>query len=277
MSVVFGLYEGAVEWQASATFLSGTPFQIFGVTLRAGSQHDFVPVAIYGPAANVTLPGSVTRTNANTAVGHGGTRAAVLGTITALPSVSDLAVAEIKDNKVGAANGRDLFLFGRAFVAQTLFRSVGRVLDDTSRLSQSLLMDGDGRGYLRVDASAGLTAGDLVQCVRGRTGTWRAAYASGGAPALADADADAVIIYGVAPVSVTAKAGAVGRLQVVGWVRADLHAAVSLAGGNVGLKWRSGAGDLEGGDLRDSRVFAAATSGALRNRSIFLLGRIFNN
>lgn len=264
-----------VQW-AAGTPAAGTLWRLFGVTLTAGEQDDYVPVAIYGPVKAVTLPAAVTKTDANSAVGWGGTRAAGLATVIPMAPGADLALAEVTDTLAGAKNSRDLFLFGREFLAMTLLRAVHRVQDHGAILAQSLKMDAYGRGWILVDAAAGLTAGKLTLCRRGQGGGWKAAHGAGGA--LADAVAGGVFLYGVPALTVAASAGAVGPLQVLGQVdAADLHAAVNTSAANEGILWTSAGNALSGGKLNHPRALAAAAAGNLRNRPIHLLGRIFYN
>ncbi len=275
VELTYKVIGGEVQWAASATFGAGARFGVFGVTIGSGKQNDVVPCAIHGAVSGVTLPAAVTRTNTDSALVRGGTRAALTAALAAgLPS-ADLAVAEITDTKVGAQNARDLYLFGGDYLRLTLYRSLGRIRDFDGLPSQSLLTDSYGGMFLDVDAALGLTRGRLTQLRRGRTGTWRAVYGGGGAPALADAVAGGVIVYGVPTYSVTAAANAVGSVQVAGWVDVDLGAAVNVpSGGAIGHI----AGGALGPVTTTAHLRAVAipeASGNLRTRRAALLGRVF--
>lgn len=266
--------DGAAQWVAGAP-AAGAIWRLFGVAAVSGAKDQYVPVVIYGPVDGVTLPAAVTKAGANTAIGWGGTRAAGLATVVAMAPGADTAVAEITDDKAGAENNRGLWLYGREYLSQTVLRATASVWAGASGLSQALRMDGYGRAWLKVDASAGLTAGKLTLCRRGRAaGGWKATYKAG---ALADAEVGAVMCYGVPPLTIAAKAGASGWLQVLGEVVVDLHASVNVAAAELGIRWQSGASTLAGAKVNHTGAFAATASGALRNRSVYLLGKIFNN
>ena len=261
-------------WETSNAFPTGAPFDMFGVTLSAGETGDIVPVAIYGQVDGVTLPAAVT---GNAGLLRGGTRSAALNTVItgALNNQNGMVVAEITDAKTGSQNQRDLFLFGKHLILETLLRSTGRVKDNKGPISQSMLMDGYGNGFLMVDASEGLEGGRLTLCRRGRTTSWKATYDGGN---LGEAVNDGVFIYGVPVVDVAGTAGATGRVQVLGeYKEADLGAAVNVTGANNALLYTSGNNTIAAGELPVRRAFAAVESGNLRTRDIHLLGRVFNN
>lgn len=274
-----GLDDGAVTWAVSATFEGGQHrFGFFGVTLRAGEQGEQVPVAIYGPVSGVTLPAAVTRTNTNTAIVQGGTRATPTAALAAgLPS-ADLARAEITDDTTGASAVRDLWLYGRDFEAYTLFKGTGRIRDTTSIPSISLLQSRNGAMYLNCRADVGVTKGRLTMFRRGvseRGSTWNAVALASGGPATAGADM--VTMYGVPSEDVSAAAGAMARVQVVGWVEADLGAGVNILANN-GLTYSGGAHTLGQSPYLYGTVLAIPEEpGNVRTRNIHLLGRVFHN
>ena len=266
---------GGLVWETSNTFPTGFPFELFGVTLSAGETGDVVPVAIFGQVNGVTLPAAVT---GNAGLLRGGTRNTATAGLSAGALTSDRAVAEITDAKTGSQNQRDLFLFGKQLILETLFRSTGRVKDNTGPLSQSMLMDGDGNGYLMVDATDGLTEGRLTLLRRGRTTSWKATYKTG-APNLGDAVSDSVLVYGVPVVDVAAASGATGRVQVLGKVddcdlgaRVATQTALSVSFGDNRVSPST--------NTTHGRIYALTPDGSAlspgRMREIHLLGRIFS-
>ena len=262
-------------WSAQTAFPTGTPFELFGVTLAAGVKDDVVPVAIYGQVEGVTLPAAVT---GNAGLLRGGTRAAALATLVtgALNNQNGMVVAEITDAKTGSQNQRDLYILGKEWICATILRSTGRVLRQTLPLSQSLMLDVRGGGYLMADCSVeGVSQGRLTMFRRGRTTSWTANYNTGN---LGNAAADAVFIYGVPMYDVTSAAGAVARIQVLGKVEGcDLGASVNVSSSEDALLYTSGNNNIAAGQLPARRAFAAVESGALRTRDIHLLGRLISN
>lgn len=283
-----------VYWSASRTPKEGGGadriFEMIGVTLSSGHTQyvdgGFGPVAVFGPVKNVTLPGNVTRTQTNSALVRNGTRDSVLRGLVAGSPNNVLSVADITDSKTGAANGRDLFLYGKNLILDTLFRSTGRVKDNTGPLSQSMLMDGYGNGYLMVDCSTeGVTEGQLTMFRRGGTSSWKPVYNGN---AIGAATANRVFIYGVPTVTVSAATGATARVQVFGHVNATLQTAISIASGDS-LRWNDGGSvltftsnqfrwwNLALADYGAARTLTAGTTAAATGIRINLLGRIFNN
>ena len=271
------LIDGHLQWGCYNTFAAGGRWDLVGVTLGGGNKDDVVPVAIYGPVKNVTLPAAVTKSQTNPALERGGTRSNLGVGFGTGPETDDLSVATITDSKTGSANGRDLFLYGRDYMRQTLFRNTGQYREIGSKQSQSLLVDGNGPMYLWCRAPSGLTKGRLTMFRRGRDGTWHVEYKSA-APALGDAVSDGVFMYGVPAFSVTAATGAVGLVQVFGWVQTDLGVTVNIASGG-GIRWTPGNNTLTPvGDYDDYRTFAVPeSSGSGRNRKMALMGRVWSN
>lgn len=271
--------ELGLQWVADTAFPTGDVYHLFGATLYSGNQNDYVPVVIYGPIGDVTLPANVTKTTTNDGLVRGGTRTAYTNTVVAGNPESNTAVAEITDDKTGAANGRDLRIFGREYQARLLFSKTEGVRLDGSQLAPSLSMvfDDKGRGFLEVDcAASGVTAGRLTRMRRGRTTSWVAQALGSQDPG--SVGADNVFCYGVPTLTVAAGAGARSRMQVLGQVNADLGRAVNATGANSGLIWTSGTGTIGAALPNHGRALAiAATSGNERNRSIYLLGRIHHN
>ena len=268
-----------LQWRATATFASGGRFDIVGVSLESGKKDDVVPCLIYGPVKGVTLPASVTRTASNTELVRGGTRTNVGAGFAANPPAAagtgvqaDLAVASLTGAN-GANVKQDLWLNGRDFMRLLLFRSTGRygAFKDNVQ-SQSLLGDDKGRFFLRVRAETGsvITKGALTILRRGFDGTWQAKSSF-------NAVADSIFCYCVPTESLAANSGKTARVQVVGWVNADLQASVNVTGQNGGIRYTPGSATLTPvTDYDDYRAFAIPEkTGNLRTRKIALMGKVF--
>lgn len=274
------LVDENVQWAATKTLLSGDIFQPVGVVEHGVAQNGFVPVNIYGPVAGVTFPAGLTRTNANSAVRRGGAgRLNQTANYAVAPPEHALSFAEITDGKTGAQTVRDLFLYGRWVFSETLLRSVGQAHHtprENDTPTQSVLIDGDQKGWIIARCDAGCTGGDLVMLRRGRTKTWTVTHGTGGV--LADAPTDGIFTYGVAEHDVAAAAGATVRVQISGPVEADLRQAVNAATLRY-LYWSVGNNTIATGSVPAHwKIFGAATEASTaQTQNIVLFGRQFTN
>lgn len=276
------LVDGKAQWGAQKTFLTGNVFQPVGIVRHGGDQNDFVQVLIHGAVSDVTFPAAITRTSTNTAVRKNGTaRLAIAAGFAASPPEHALAFAEITDAKTGAQTVRDLYMYGRWYMTELLMRSVGQFHHNATPAisTQSMLIDGDQKGWLECEADAGCTGGQLVQLRRGRTGTWRISHGTGGA--LANGETDAIFCYGVPEQDVTAAAGAKVRVQLLGPVNADLRAAVNTNHATDRyLFWSPGNNTItgNGGVPGHWKVLGVATErSTAQTQNIILFGRQFTN
>ena len=266
------------QWSASKTLTRGDAINPVGVVAQGGPQNEYVPVTIYGPVSDVTLPAAITTTSTNSALLRGGSRLALTTGFAAGAPEHENAIAAVTDSKTGAQTVRDLFLFGRWYHRDFLYRSVGQFhhearTDDLP--TQSVLIDTDGRGWIEVDASEGVVGGQLVMCRRGRTGTWKVTHGTGGA--LADQVADQIFIMGIPEHDVAATAGAKVRLQVLGPVaEADMRSSVAVTAQAPALYINGSSGVTAGGAVHYRTFAMAATTGAGRVRPIRLIGRIIS-
>ena len=267
VGVNLGLYGGHLSWVFSE-WRTGTNFQFGGVLMENIVPNMPTRVQIHGRFDGARFPSDITITSTNTAI---------KGAVTPVAPGDTDAWCEITDGLSKALSTRDIFLFGKDFIAGTLFRMMGRVRDSQWPLSLSLLVDGYGKYFIpAVIAKPVAKAGTVVR-LKMRTPITEGSDGPGWEDETLKADD--IFMHAVVPFAfASSEVGRVVPVQVAGPVEsATLQGSVTTTKTNTGIAWSAVTNTTQvPSKYYRQKVYAIDDGlGAGITHNIHMLGRIF--